>query len=100
MTELMVVLGIIAIFCNIINIAVMGKQKNMSPYIYLTLIATFDFVTGVVLMWNGVINNTRFLHNSGVVSVLSFYTQSAVYFIRNWTATASYSSTARASRWT
>jgi hypothetical protein len=83
------VLGMIAIFCNIINITVMGKQKNMSPYIYLTLIASFDFITGVVLLLNGIINNTRFLRSSEVVSVLSFYTQSAVYFIRSWTATVS-----------
>ncbi|ELU07297.1 hypothetical protein CAPTEDRAFT_195933 [Capitella teleta] len=84
-----VVLGFLAITTNTMNLIVMKRQPSVSPYTYLTALAACDLMTGLTMLWNGMISSVELQRISETVVMLMRKTFVASFFGRDCLSFAS-----------
>ena len=81
-------MGILSIPLNIFNIIIMSRQRNLSPYTYLTVLAVCDLLTGVLFVYNGLLRSPSLLRIHRNIRLLGYHTQLPAYFLRSWLSTS------------
>lgn len=75
--------GILAVLGNALNIKIMGQQKDLSPYTYMTILAYCDLLTGLAMIWYAFSNCSFLQKKSESLARLSSHTAVPVYFLRD-----------------
>ncbi|ELT89096.1 hypothetical protein CAPTEDRAFT_194585 [Capitella teleta] len=78
-----VILGILAVICNILNLTVLKKQKSLSPFVYMKWIAACDLFTGFMITITGVMVNRDFLRSYSALREFTYWLQMPVYFLQS-----------------
>ena len=84
-----IVMGALAIVSNIPNLLILGAQKSLSPYIYMTWIAACDTLCGVAFVWYGVIYHHDFVCASPGLRWVSSWSRIPMFFLTNALLTSS-----------
>ncbi|ELU11435.1 hypothetical protein CAPTEDRAFT_193837 [Capitella teleta] len=79
-----IVVGGLSIAGNVLNAIIMGRQKSISPYAYLTAIAVCDLGIGFTLIWMGVVSNVELQRKQRFIADAAAVTSVAMYFVREW----------------
>lgn len=89
------IVGCLSVCGNTLNIIIMRRQKNLSPFTYLTSLAACDLLTGVAILWNSIFGNSQRHREHHYFALIFTETYVLVFFLRNsFASAASYLTTA------
>ncbi|ELT94857.1 hypothetical protein CAPTEDRAFT_205355 [Capitella teleta] len=78
-----ITIGAVSIVGNVLNAVIMGRQKGLSPYTYLTVLALCDLATGFGMAWMGVVSNVEFQRQYRFIAEIAGMTSVLMYFVRD-----------------